>query len=73
MLERLRTEMQRGAKIDLDPDKQGRGKVYTNAIMDLVLSSLDNTHKYLSGYNIGYRNHQHDKKGKLVKCEAYFL
>lgn len=74
MLYHLRNEMQKGAKIDLDPDKRyGNGKVYTNAIMDLALSSLDNTHKYLSGYKIGYRNFQHDKKGKCVKCEAFFL
>lgn len=75
MLEHLRRQMKyNGAKIDLDPDRRfGNGKVYTEAIMDLALSSLDNTHKYLSDYKIGYRNFQHDKKGKLIKCEAYFL
>lgn len=44
-----------------------------NAIVKLILSSKDNTHKFLAGMPIAYRFHKYDKKGKLLSCEAYFL
>lgn len=73
MLQHLRDEHQRGARIDLDPAPHGEGKVFTEAIFDLVLKSLDNTDKYLQGRKIGYCNLQRDKKGKLIHCDAYFI
>lgn len=48
-------------------------KVYHEAIARLVLKSLDNTARFLAGHGIGYFNWQHDKKGRLVRCDAYFL
>lgn len=71
MLQHLRTSQ--GARIDLDPAPRGEGKVFTEAIFDLVLKSLDNTDKCLQGRKIGYCNHQRDKKGKLIHCDAYFI
>lgn len=47
-------------------------KVYHEAIIRLVLSNIDNTQKFLSRTPIGYKNHQRDKKGNLIYCEAYF-
>lgn len=73
MLQKIRDEQMNGAKIDLDPQKGGYGKIYTNAIFDLILSSLDNVDKYLQGRNIGYRNWKHDNNGKFISCEAYFV
>ncbi len=73
MLQKIRDEQSKGAKIDLDPAKGGDGKIYTAAIFDLVLKNLDNVDKYLHGRKIGYRNHKHDKKGKYISCEAYFI
>ena len=47
--------------------------VYEKAELDLILSSQDNTRHFLCGdYRIHYRNHKRDKKGKLIKVEAYF-
>lgn len=47
--------------------------VYTKAELDLILSSKDSTRKFLmGGYEIHYRGHERDKKGRLVKVEAYF-
>ena len=69
----LRDQMQRGwIRIDLDPSPKGEGKIYTEAIFALALSSPDNTDRYMAGCEIGYRNHERDKKGKLIKVEAYF-
>lgn len=48
-------------------------KVYHDAIIRLVLSSLDNTQNFLLGKNIGYTNHKRDNKGRLIHCDAYFV
>lgn len=73
MLQKLRDEQAKGAKIDLDPEKGGKGKIYTEAIFNLALKNLDNVDKFLQGRKIGYRNWKHDKKGKFISCEAYFV
>lgn len=55
-------------------DSAGKdSKVYHEAIVRLILSSLDNTQKFMMRKQIGYMNHQRDKKGKLVRCDAYFI
>lgn len=47
--------------------------IYTKAELDLILSSKDNTRHFLFGdMCIHYRGHERDKKGKLVRVEAYF-
>ncbi len=50
------------------------GKIYNKAIFDLLLSSKDNTDMFLTqGYDeIRFTDHERDKKGKLIKCRAYF-
>lgn len=56
--------------------KQKRDKndrVYTKAELELILSSKDNMFRFLSGQKpIFYRNPVRDKKGKLIKVEAYY-
>ena len=55
-------------------DSAGKdSKVYHDAIVRLILDNLDNTQKFLMKKPICYRNYVHDKKGKLVSCEAYFV
>lgn len=56
-------------KLKLDDGEQA----YTDAIVRLILSSLDNVDKFLQGRKWGYHSPQKDKKGKLVRIEAYFL
>ena len=53
--------------------KRSEDIVYTKAIVNLLESDLKNVHEYLLGTNIGFRNHVRDKKGKLIRCEAYFI
>jgi hypothetical protein len=48
-------------------------KVYDNAFFKLITASLDNTRRFIDGQQIRYRNHERNKRGKLVKCEAYFV
>ena len=60
---------------ELLDDSKGRrdNMVYTDAIHKLITSDLRYTGMFLSGdYTICYRNHQRDKKGKLISCEAFF-
>ncbi|MCM1022281.1 MAG: hypothetical protein NC403_08765 [Muribaculaceae bacterium] len=48
-------------------------KVINKAIIDLILSSKDKTDLFLMGeYEIRLTDHEKDKKGKLIKCRAYF-
>ena len=48
-------------------------KIINKAIIDLILSSKDNIDRFLMGeYEIRLTDHEKDKKGKLVKCRAYF-
>ena len=53
--------------------KRSEDRVYTKAIVNLLISDLKNVQEYLIGTNIGFRNHVRDKKGKLASCEAYFV
>lgn len=52
---------------------RGDEKVYIKAELDLITSSLRNMQFWLDETQIRYRNHERDKKGKLTKCEAYFV
>ena len=53
--------------------KRSEDRVYTKAVVNLLISDLMNVQEYLIGTNIGFRNHVRDKKGKLISCEAYFI
>ena len=53
--------------------KRSEDRVYTKAIVTLLISDLRNVQEYLLGTNIGFRNHVRDKKGKLISCEAHFI
>lgn len=48
-------------------------KVMNKVILDLVLSSKENVDRFLmEEYEIRLTDHERDKKGKLIKCRAYF-
>lgn len=52
---------------------KGKEAVYNKAVVELATSSLRNVDLFLSGeYQIHFRNHVSNKKGKCIKCEAYF-
>lgn len=52
----------------------GKDAPYNKAIIELVLSSKRNMDLFLTGeYEIRFRNHKNDRKGKCIECEAYFV
>ena len=51
----------------------GKDAAYNKAVVELATASLRNTDLFLTKeHEIRFRNHVKDKKGKCVKCEAYF-
>lgn len=62
-----------------EPKPKGYGKdkyhqIYQKAVLDLIMDSKDNVDRFLSqDYDeIRFKDHERDKKGKLIKCRAYF-
>lgn len=54
-------------------NKNGDAKIYKEAELRLIARDKRSIELFLEGWPIiRYRNHQRDKKGRLVKCEAYF-
>lgn len=51
----------------------GDNKVYREAELALITRDKRSMQLYMDGvYDICYRNHKRNAKGKLVSCEAYF-
>lgn len=46
---------------------------YLEAEWKLITSSKRNMQLFLDGTEVRYRNHQHNKKGKLESVECYFV
>lgn len=56
-----------------NPKSDKNDKIANRAIVDLILSSKTNADRFLmEEYEIRLTDHEKDKKGKLVKCRAYF-
>lgn len=47
--------------------------LYLKSEWDLITSSKRNMQLYLDGTEMRYRNHQHNKRGKLESVECYFV
>lgn len=48
-------------------------KILKRAVLDLIMSSNDAIDNFLKdAYEIRFTDHEKDKKGRLVKCRAYF-
>lgn len=56
-----------------DSKPKGEEWVYLEAEWRLATSSVRNMQLYMDGTEIRYRNHEKDKKGHIIKCEAYFV
>lgn len=56
------------------PRAKGDDLIYNKAIIDLLLADKTNCERFVGDEfdQIRYTDHEHDKKGKLVKCRAYF-
>lgn len=51
---------------------RGDEKVYIKSELDLITASKRNMQLFLDGTEVCYRNHKHNKKGKLESVECYF-
>jgi hypothetical protein len=52
---------------------KGEDWIYLQAEWKLITSSKRNMQLYLDGTEIRYRNHKHNRKGKLESVECYFV
>lgn len=52
---------------------KGEDWIYKKAEWDLITSSKRNMQLYLDGTKMRFRNHKHNKKGKLESVECYFV
>ena len=50
-----------------------RSDVYQRSIFKLIMENNTNLQDYLTGKDIVYYDHQHDKKGKLISVKAKFV
>src|SRR5574344_2194677 len=56
------------------PDEMGKDSdVFKSAIYNLAMENNINLQDYLTGKDIVYYDHQHDKKGKLISVKAKFV
>jgi len=56
--------------------KQSRGedKVYRQAEYELCMSSAKSCYDFHVGtFKVGYKDFERDKKGRLLRCKAYFF
>ena len=52
---------------------QGENKVYREAELKLITRDKRSMQLFMDGvYDICYKNHKRNAKGKLIYCEAYF-
>jgi len=54
-------------------DVRGDDKVYRDAELRLITKDKRSAELFLGGYEIGCKECQRNKKGNLVRCEAYFI
>jgi phosphopantetheinyl transferase (holo-ACP synthase) len=52
---------------------KGDDWVYLKAFWDCITKDKRHMQMFMDGEEMRYRNHQHDKRGKLVSVECYFV
>ena len=57
--------------VNLLPSIGKDSKIYSNALYS-ALSDIKGMQDFLEGKEIHFKDHQMDKKGKLISCVAYF-
>ena len=67
LLQKLQDE-----KVNLLPCMGKDSRIYSDALYK-TLSDLKGMQDFLEGKEIHFKDHQMDKKGKLISCVAYFL
>ena len=64
-------QMLKDENVNLLPSMGKDSKIYSNALYK-TLSDLKGMQDFLEGKELHFRDHQRDKKGKLISCVAYF-
>ena len=59
-------------KVNLLPCMGKDSRIYSDALYK-TLSDLKGMQDFLEGKELHFKDHQMDKKGKLISCVAYFL
>ena len=52
---------------------KGDDWIYLEAFWNCITKDKRHMQMFMDGEEIRYRNHEHNKNGKLIKCEAYFV
>lgn len=67
LLQKLQDE-----KVNLLPCMGKDSRIYSDALYS-ALSDLKGMQDFLEGKELHFKDHQMDKKGKLIYCVAYFI
>lgn len=59
-------------KVNLLPDMGKESRIYSDALYK-TLSNIKGMQDFLEGKELRFKDHQRDKKGKLISCVAYFI
>lgn len=58
-------------KVNLLPTMGKESRIYSDALYK-ALSDLKGMQDFLEGKELRFKDHQRNKKGKLISCVAYF-
>ena len=64
-------QMLKNENVNLLPSMGKDSKIYSDALYSAI-SDLRGMQDFLEGKEIRFKDHQRNKKGKLISCVAYF-
>ena len=64
-------QMLKDGNVNLLPSMGKDSKIYSNALYSAI-SDIRGMQDFLEGKEIHFKDHQMNKKGKLISCVAYF-
>ena len=65
-------QMLKDENVNLLPSMGKDSKIYSNALYSAI-SDIRGMQDFLEGKEIHFKDHQMNKKGKLISCVAYFI
>ena len=65
-------QMLKDENVNLLPSMGKDSKIYSNALYSAI-SDIRGMQDFLEGKEIHFKDHQRNKKGKLISCVAYFI
>ena len=64
-------QMLKDENVDLLPSMGKDSKIYSDALYSAI-SDIRGMQDFLEGKELRFKDHQRNKKGKLISCVAYF-